>query len=351
MPSLEALSSLDDFRALLSDLPEPDPEAKAAARARDRELTKPRGALGRLEDLVVWLAGWQGRHPPRLERVRVVVFAGWHGVVARGVSAYPAEVTGQMVRNFEAGGAAINQLCRVAGAELLVRELAPGRPTADFCDAPAMSEDECVEALRVGMAAVAPGLDLLAVGEMGIGNTTAAAAMAAALLGGDGTLWAGPGTGLAPSGVARKAAVIDLALARHQGALADPLEVLRHLGGREIAAMTGAILAARLARVPVLLDGFVTGAAATVLHRLSPAALAHCEAAHRSAEPGHRRLLAALALIPLLDLGLRLGEGSGAALAIPLLRAAVACHTGMATFAAAGVSRRDGRDESFHRSY
>ena len=340
MPAPAALSSLEDVRTLITDLPGPDPAAIAATLARERELTKPPGSLGRLEELTAWLAGWQGRHPPRLDRVRVAVFAGWHGVAARGVSAYPAEVTGQMVRNFAAGGAAINQLCRVAGAELLVRELAPGRPTADFCDAPAMSEAECVDALNVGMAAVEPDLDLLAVGEMGIGNTTAAAAMAAALFGGDGPLWAGPGTGLAPSGVARKAGVIDLALARHRDALGDPLEVLRRLGGYEIAAMAGAILAARLMRVPVLLDGFVTGAAAAVLYRLMPGPITHCEGAHRSAEPGHRRLLEALHLSPLLDLGLRLGEGSGAALTIPLLRAAVACHAGMATFEAARVSGR-----------
>jgi nicotinate-nucleotide--dimethylbenzimidazole phosphoribosyltransferase len=327
-------------RRLLADLPEADAAAIAAARARDAELTKPEGALGRLEDLVAWLAGWQGRHPPRLERVRVAVFAGWHGVAASGVSAYPAEVTGQMVENFRAGGAAINQLCRVAGAELLVRELEPGRPTADLSSAPAMSEPECVAAIREGMAVVAPSLDLLAVGEMGIGNTTAAAALAAALVGGAGAEWAGPGTGLDRAGVGRKARVIDKALLTHGAALADPLEALRRVGGRELAAIVGAVLAARLARVPVLLDGFVTSAAAAVLWRLRPDALDHCVAAHRSAEPGHRRLLESLSQAPLLDLGMRLGEASAAALAIPLLRAAVACHTGMATFGEAGVSGR-----------
>jgi nicotinate-nucleotide--dimethylbenzimidazole phosphoribosyltransferase len=340
MPSLGALASFEDVRVLLRSLPAPDPDSQAAATARERQLTKPPGALGRLEELTAWLAGWQGRSPPALDRVRIAVFAGWHGVTAQGVSAYPAEVTGQMVRNFAAGGAAINQLARLADAELVVREIAPGELTADLAEGPAMSEARCLESLVGGMATVEPGLDLLAVGEMGIGNTTAAAAMAAALFGGDGAAWAGPGTGLAPSGVARKAAVIDRALRLHRDSTDDPLEVLRRLGGHEIAAMTGAILAARLRGVPVLLDGFVAGAAAAVLHRAAPAALDHCVAAHVSAEPGHRRLLEAMRLTPLLDLGLRLGEASGAALAIPLLRAALACHTGMATFAEAGVSGR-----------
>jgi nicotinate-nucleotide--dimethylbenzimidazole phosphoribosyltransferase len=332
--------TLAEVRRLLADLPSPDAAAAAAAHAREAQLTKPAGALGRLEALTAWLAGWQGRHPPRLERLRVAVFAGWHGVAARGVSAYPTEVTGQMVRNFADGGAAINQLCRVAGAELVVHELEPGRPTADLATAAAMGEGECVAAIRAGMAVVEPGLDLLCVGEMGIGNTTAAAALAAALLGGRGADWAGPGTGLDRDGVARKAATIDRALATHGPALADPLEALRRVGGRELAAIAGAVLAARRARVPVLLDGFVTTAAAAVLHRLRPGALDHCQAAHRSAEPGHRRLLEALGQTALLDLGLRLGEGSGATLAIPLLRAALACHAGMATFSEAGVSTK-----------
>jgi nicotinate-nucleotide--dimethylbenzimidazole phosphoribosyltransferase len=254
------------------------------------------------------------------------------------VSAYPAAVTAQMVANFAAGGAAINQLCRVASAALTVVPLDLDRPTADFCIGPAMSEAECIEALDRGSAALAPDLDLVAVGEMGIGNTTSAAALCAALYGGEAASWAGPGTGLDAEGVARKAAVIDLALDHHRAALADPLEVLRRLGGRELAAMVGAILTARERRIPVLLDGMVAGAAAAVLQALAPDALDHCQAAHRSAEPAHGRLLEKLALRPLLDLDMRLGEASAAALAILLCRAALACHTGMATFADAGVS-------------
>jgi nicotinate-nucleotide--dimethylbenzimidazole phosphoribosyltransferase len=340
--SVPRFDDLASVRALLAGLPGPDPAAEAAARARDAQLTKPAGALGRLEELAAFLAAWQGRHPPRLDRVRVAVFAGWHGVAARGVSAYPAEVTAQMVANFRAGGAAINQLARLAGAELAVVPVEEGVPTADLAAGPAMSEATLLRCLAAGAAQASPDLDLdlLAVGEMGIGNTTAAAALAAALHHEPGAAWAGPGTGLDREGVARKARVIDAALARHGRALADPLEALRRLGGHEIAAMTGAVLGARLGRIPVLLDGFTATVAAAILHALDPAATAHCLAAHRSAEPGHRRVLETLGLVPLLDLGLRLGEASGAALAIPLLRAAVACHTGMATFASAGVSGR-----------
>jgi len=339
--SIEPIASLDDLRRRLTQLEPPDAAAAAAARARQASLTKPPGSLGRLEALAVWLAAWQGREPPTLRRVGALVFVGNHGVAARGVSAYPAAVTAQMVANFEAGGAAINQLCRIAGADLVVVPLDLDRPTADFCVAPAMSEAECVDALARGRAAVAD-LDLLAVGEMGIANTTSAAALCAALHGGEAATWAGPGTGLDAAGVARKAAVIERALEHHRAALDDPLEVLRRLGGREIAAMAGAILAARARRIPVLLDGLVAGAAAAVLQALAPGALDHCQAAHRSAEPAHGRLLQKLGLRPLLDLDMRLGEASGAALAILLCRAALACHTGMATFAEAGVSGRSG---------
>jgi nicotinate-nucleotide--dimethylbenzimidazole phosphoribosyltransferase len=247
-----------------------------------------------------------------------------------------------MVANFEAGGAAINQLCRAARAELAVVPLDLERPTGDFCIEPAMSEAECLDALNRGMAAVPPELDLLAVGEMGIGNTTAAAAICAALYGGPAAWWTGPGTGLDRHGVAHKAAVVGRGLTRHAEALRDPLEVLRRLGGREIAAIAGTILAARAHSIPVLLDGFVAGAAAAVLHAGAPDALAHAQAAHLSAEPGHARLLERLQLEPLLQLDMRLGEASGAALAVLLCRAALACHTGMATFAEAGVSSREG---------
>ncbi len=338
MPDDVQLGSLSAFRARVAAMPGPDEAAAERARAHDAQLTKPAGALGRLEALAQWAAAWQGRHPPRAEHIQVVVFAGNHGVAARGVSAYPPAVTAQMVANFEKGGAAINQLCDVLGAELTVMPLDLDRPTDDMTLAPALGEADCVKALEAGMAAVDADTDLLCLGEMGIGNTTAAAALAAALCGGDGATWVGPGTGVDAYGLARKAAVVDAALARHADARRDPLAALRCVGGRELAAIAGAVVAARESRVPVLLDGFACTAAAAIIAKLRDDGLDHSQVAHRSAEPGHRRLLEALSLDPLLDLGLRLGEASGAALAAALMRMAVATHNGMATFESAGVS-------------
>ena len=329
-------ASLSEFRALLNALPGPDPDALAGARARNGQLTKPPGALGRLEDLAIWYAGWRGAARPALERPQVIVFAGNHGVTARGVSAFPAEVTGQMVANFKAGGAAINQLSRAFGAEMSVHALDLDHPTADFTQGPAMSEAEVVAALLVGWQAVSPQADLLVVGEMGIGNTTAAGAMACALFGGAPGAWTGRGTGVDDAGLALKTRVVAEGLAANPGR--DPLVVLQSLGGREIAAMAGAIACAHARRIPVILDGFICTAAAATLACAAPGALDHCVAGHASAEAAHRALLSELGLAPLLDLGLRLGEGSGAALAIGVLKGAIACHSGMASFAEAGVS-------------
>jgi nicotinate-nucleotide--dimethylbenzimidazole phosphoribosyltransferase len=331
-------ATLDDIRAFCSDLSHGNAKAAAAALARQAVLTKPPGSLGRLEDLAAWLATWQGRERPRLDRIKIAVFAGNHGVAARGVSAFPSEVTVQMVANFAAGGAAINQLAKLAGADLQVEALDLDRPTADFTRASAMTADEFLAACDIGARTVTPDCDLLVVGEMGIANTTVAAALCTALLGGTAARWSGRGTGVDDAGLARKCAAIDAALELHRSVLADPLAVATALGGRELAAIAGAVLAARAMRVPVLLDGFVTTAAVLPLARLNPASLDHCRAGHVSAEAGHRLLLEALALDPLLDLGMRLGEASGAAVAIALLRAAVACHDGMATFAEAGVA-------------
>lgn len=333
-----SFSTLSEFRALLAAAPGADADAMAGAAARNGQLTKPPGALGRLEDLAIWFAGWQGTDRPRCERPQVLVFAGNHGVVAQGVSAFPAEVTVQMVANFRAGGAAINQLSRAFGAEMAVHALELERPTKDFTTGPAMTEAEVVAALQTGWEAVNPAADVLVTGEMGIGNTTPAAALAAALFGGDPSGWVGRGTGVDDAGLARKADAVARGLALHAGALGDPLEVLRCLGGRELAAMAGAIARARVERVPVVLDGFICTASAAVLERAVPGALDHCVAGHVSAEGGHARLLAALGKAPLLDLGLRLGEGSGAALALGIVKGALACHSGMATFAEAGVS-------------
>jgi nicotinate-nucleotide--dimethylbenzimidazole phosphoribosyltransferase len=328
--------TLAEFRDLLGRMPAADPAAIAAAAARNGQLTKPPSSLGRLEDLAIWMAGWQGTDRPRADQPQIVIFAGNHGVTARGVSAFPAEVTVQMVANFAHGGAAINQLAKAFGAKLDVHALDLDRPTADFTETPAMREDEVVAALAKGFTSVDPTAHLLVAGEMGIGNTTVAAALAAALYGGTG--WAGRGTGVDDAGLARKEAAVAAGLQRHAAVLADPLQVLRCLGGREIAAMAGAIVGARMARVPVILDGFIASAAAAVLERAAPGALDHCVAGHLSAEGAHGRLLEKLGKEPLLSLGLRLGEGSGAALAIGIIQGAVACHSGMATFAEAGVS-------------
>jgi len=342
MAEQRTFASLDEIRALLRELPGPDLETGAAAAERQARLTKPAGSLGRLEDLAQWLATWQGRHPPQIERPYAAVFAGNHGVAARGVSAYPAAVTKQMVQNFIAGGAAVNQLCSLADADLRVYELALEEPTRDFTEAPAMDEEDCVRAMAYGMMSVEQGIDVLALGEMGIGNTTSAAAICCALYGGPAADWVGRGTGVDDEGLARKTAVVEQAVASHRETLGeamnDPFEVLRCLGGLEIAAIAGAVMAARLARTPVVLDGYTCTAAAAVLHAADPHALDHCLVAHRSAEPGHLHLLEKLQQKPLLDLGMRLGEASGAMLAVLLLKAACACHSGMATFDEAGVS-------------
>ncbi|HEV2900770.1 MAG TPA: nicotinate-nucleotide--dimethylbenzimidazole phosphoribosyltransferase [Pseudaminobacter sp.] len=332
--------SFDELRATCQDLPAGDDRAAAAVAARQDTLTKPQGSLGRLETIVAWLARWQGRDMPRLDKVKVIVFAGSHGVTAQGVSAFPSEVTAQMVANFAGGGAAINQLARVAGAELDVIPLEIDRPTGDFTQVPAMSEVEFLDAVSIGHASVAGDLDLVCFGEMGIGNTTTAAAIAAALFGGKAERWTGRGTGVDDAGLQRKIAAIEKALKLHAEILGDPLKAAAAVGGRELAAILGATLAARQLGIPVLLDGFVSTAAGAPLAKLHPAGLAHALAGHVSAEAGHRGLLAALELPPLLEMGMRLGEGSGACLAVNIVRSALACHTGMASFAEAGVSEK-----------
>ncbi|SNB62255.1 nicotinate-nucleotide-dimethylbenzimidazole phosphoribosyltransferase [Arboricoccus pini] len=323
----------------LASLPEEDTLARRAALERQRQLTKPEGSLGRLEALAVWLASWQGREIPSLERVQALVFVGWHGIADKGYSAYPAAVTGQMLANFRAGGAAINQLSALGGAQLSVVPILEGQSTAPFDEGPAMSTACCLQAMQMGFEAVDPQAQLLVLGEMGIGNTSSAAALCTLLFDEPGELWAGAGTGLDKAGVARKADLLESV--RQRVAKLNPLAILAEVGGHEIAAMAGAMIAARQARIPLLLDGFVVCAAAAVLQAINPAFTAAMVAGHRSAEMAHTRLLERLGLPPLLELGLRLGEGSGAALALPLLRAAIACHAGMATFAEAGVSDRD----------
>lgn len=337
---MHKISKLQELKDLVRFLPERDEETQAMARARQNELTKPPGSLGKLEDLAIWLSAWQSRERPKLDNIQALVFAGNHGITAQGVSAFPAEVTAQMVANFEHGGAAINQLCTTAGAELEVIALDLDTPTQDFTCAPALSEEGFLTSFNTGLKAVNTKSDCLIVGEMGIGNTTVAAAVCYGLFGGSPQDWAGPGTGVDDAGIRLKAHVLQQGYDLHKQALDDPLEVLRCLGGRELVAIAGAVIAARQARIPVILDGFISTAAVAALEVMAPGALDHCIAGHRSSEPGHDRVLKRLNKHPLLDLNMRLGEGSGAAVAALVLKAAVAAHNGMATFTQAGVSTK-----------
>lgn len=335
---MTSFASAHAFELALANLRQPDDAAASDARMRQGELTKPAGSLGRLEELAIFFAGWQGKARPKITRARAAIFAGNHGVTVHGVSAFPPSVTAQMVANFAAGGAAINALSDAAGLELSVVALDLDRPTADFTVDAAMSEAECLDALNRGAAVVDTDLDLLVLGEMGIGNSTAAAALCARSFDGSAADWAGPGTGIDGHGVTRKTAVIDRAIAFHADAPRTAFETLRRVGGREIAAIAGAILRARQLGIPVLLDGFICTSAIAPLAADNPAIADHCLAGHCSAEPGHRRLLGRLGLDPLLALGMRLGEGSGAAVATNIVRSALAAHDRMATFAEAAVS-------------
>ena len=329
----------DDFRSLLEALPPADTPALAAARKRNGILTKPEGALGRLEEIAMWLAAWSGR-APAVNRPMVAVFAGNHGVAAKGVSPWPQVVTKEMVDNFAKGGAAINQICANVDLSLKIFDLALDYPTGDITCEAALSERDCAATMAYGMEAVAGGVDLLCLGEMGIGNTTVAAAICHGLYGGDAQDWVGPGAGAEGEMLERKIAAVSEAITFHKDHLSDPLELLRRLGGREFAAIAGAILAARMQKVPVLLDGYAVTAAAAVLKAMNPSAIDHCLIAHVSAEPGHLRLIQQIGKTPLLALGMHLGEGTGAALAASIVKAAAACHTDMASFEEAGISAR-----------
>jgi nicotinate-nucleotide--dimethylbenzimidazole phosphoribosyltransferase len=355
-----------DLAGLAGRITRPDPGTAAAARERQRRLTKPAGALGRLEDLSVWVAAAQGRCPPRdFARARVVVFAGDHGVAEAGVSAYPQEVTGQMVANFLAGGAAVNVLARLAGATVRVVDMAVDADTPADVAAhkvrrssgridreDALSRGEAARALaagaRIADEEVDAGADLLVPGDMGIGNTAPSSVLVAALAEQEPARVTGRGTGVDDAGWMRKVAVVRDALRRARphlagtatGAGPDVVGLLAAVGGADLAAMTGFVLQAAVRRTPVLLDGVVSGAAALVAHSVAPDAAAWWLASHRSTEPAHGVALDRMGLTPVLDLGLRLGEGSGALVALPVLRAAVATLAEMATFEEAAVSDR-----------
>lgn len=347
----------------LKQEPKPlDEPASSAARARQGELTKPPGALGELESLVITLAGWQGRVQPSVERVHIGVFAADHGVTQEGVSVFPAAVTAEMIKNFVRGGAAISVLARALNATLEVvnlgtigrrvvagaHDVALGPGTANFVNGPAMTEVQLEGALEAGRQSVeralGNGAQIYIGGDMGIGNTTAAAALACVLLSARPEALAGPGTGLDERGIAHKAAVIRRALDKHSGHLKTARDALQRLGGFEIAALVGAYVRCAQLGLPALIDGFISSAAALAASRMRPGAQAWWLFAHRSKEPGHAAILVALQARPLLDLGMRLGEGSGAAVAVPLLRLACELHGRMATFAEAGVSGKVSTD-------
>ncbi|MBJ3785201.1 nicotinate-nucleotide--dimethylbenzimidazole phosphoribosyltransferase [Devosia sediminis] len=336
MPALNPAYA--DIVELLVAVPEGDDAAVAAVRQRDAQLTKPPGSLGKLEELVEFLARWQHRAKPRLANPMVTIFAGNHGVTAQGVSSFPQEVTAQMVANFTNGGAAISQICALHEINLRVFELALELPTGDITREAALDDQMCAATIAYGMEAVAGKPDLICLGEMGIGNTTVAAAINAALYGGTGADWVGRGTGVDDAGLARKADAVDRALALHAGALDHPLSILARLGGREICAMLGALVAARHQKVPVIIDGYVATTAAAIAHAINPASINHCLFGHVSAETAHGKALAKMGQVGLLDLGLRLGEGSGAALAAVMAKTALHLHDNMATFDSAGVS-------------
>ena len=329
-----------DFAHLMDDLPAGSSAAVEQVRQRDAQLTKPPGSLGKLEFLVEFLARWQEKSPPTLNNPMVAIFAGNHGVTANGVSPFPPEVTAQMVANFTNGGAAISQISKLHELNLRVFELALEMPTGDISVEAALDERTCAATIAYGMEAIAGKPDLLCIGEMGIGNTTIAAALYAALFGGTGADWVGAGAGLDSAGQAHKAKIVDKALALHGGELDHPFKVLARLGGREFAAMLGAIIAARHHKIPVIVDGYIATAAAAVAYSVNPASLEHCLFSHVSAESAHYKALEKMGKTGLLDLGMRLGEGSGAALAAVMVKTALHLHQNMATFEEAAVSTK-----------
>lgn len=332
----DSFFSLGEFQKLLKTAPNADSMIRNAAIAHNSQLTKPLGSLGRLEELAVWYASWRRKITPQIIAPQVLVFAGNHGIAAQSVSAFPAEVTQQMVINFRHGGAAINQLSKAFGASLDICALDLDRPTNDFTKGPAMSEDDVISALKTGWKSVDIKTDLLVVGEMGIGNSTSAAAIATALFGGEAEEWVGRGTGVDQAGLKLKSIIVTKGLEANPSR--DPLQILANLGGRELAAMAGAIVRARHLSIPVILDGFICTAAAACLEVACKGALDHCVSGHQSEEQAHGKMLEHLNKRPILSLGMRLGEGSGAALAIGILKGAIACHSGMASFDQAGVS-------------
>lgn len=329
---------IEDARSLFEGMPGPDEVAVEWVKARAKQVLRPTGALARLDEVAAWLAGWQRTTKPRVASPAAIVFAADHGVAVEGVSAYPADVTQAMLRALQAGVATASAMARSLDVALQVVDVGVGRPTGNLVHEPALSASRFRECFEAGRQAVAHiGADLLVLGEMGIANTTPASALCGALFGGPTDEWVGRGTGVDDAGWSRKVAVVEAARHRIE-ALSDPMEILRQVGGAEFVAIAGAAMEARRRSMPIVLDGFVVTAAVATLESTWPGALDHCVAGHCSGEAGHRLLLDKLGKAPLLDLGFRLGEGSGALAAIPLVRLAAACVTDVATFGEWGVT-------------
>ncbi|WP_019223272.1 nicotinate-nucleotide--dimethylbenzimidazole phosphoribosyltransferase [Bartonella rattaustraliani] len=325
------VSPFDDFRALLTNLPVADAFSITLAKKRQAELTKTQGTLGKLGDIAVWYAGWRGEEKPLVTRPLVAIFSGNHGITDEDVTPFPQSMTQKMVQNFAAGGAAINQICIAYDLGLKIFDLALKYPTINITKDAAMDERSAAATMAFGMESIAGGIDLLCIGEMGIGNTTIASALCLALFGGEVEEWTENGMESEGDFYQRKIAVLKKAVSLHKDHFHDPFEIMRRLGGREIAAMVGAILAARMEKIPVILDGFVATAAAAVLYKMHPRALDHILVGHVSSESVHRKLLAKIDKEPLLDLGMCFGEGTGAAMAAGIVKAAVLTHAKMVT--------------------
>jgi len=334
-----SVTSLDEVRVLVKDFPGPDETAAAAARHREANLTKPAGSLGRLESFAEWLSAWQGRHPPDMSNPRAAVFIGHHGIAKLGVSAYGPEVTDQMHNNYHLGGAGFNAMCKSMGVPYDICPIDLDSSTQDFTQGPAMTEAEMLHAINVGMNVVKPGQSLFCPGEMGIANTASAAAVLAALYKEKAEDWTGMGSGVQGPYLKKKIEVVQQGLDLHTQDDPDPLEIMRRLGGRELAAMIGVMIAGRYRRVPVMIDGFLCSSSAMVLEMMQPGAIDHCQFSHASAEVGHARLMKRIGARPILDLDMRLGEASGAVLAFGILRSAACCHTELLTFEESSVSR------------
>ena len=330
-------NSVKKFETELNNLTIPNRSFHKLALERQSTLTKPLGSLGRLEELACFMAMWQETERPKSDKAQVLIFVGNHGACDQGINPFPQEITLQMVENFNKGGAAINQLAGQNGAELNVILLAGGKQTSDFTKGPAMSEEECLDALNVGANSVDLNSDILLLGEMGIGNSTISAALCLASFGGHSKDWVGAGTGSDLRGIELKRKVVDLAHSVNAAKLVSSFEILCAMGGREQAAICGALVAARKHRIPVLLDGFIACSSVAPLST-HKGIFDHVLVAHKSAEYGHTLLLKNIDKDPILDLDMRLGEGTGSAVALAVIKSALACHNGMATFAEAGLT-------------